>query len=113
VALGQAKEQAGRVFDLLEIHCPADPQADARTFTFKLRRAKYRIWRRREGRYLLRTNLTGTDPKVLWEYYLQLVEVEAAFKLLKDDLVLRPIFHRKESRVEAHISWPFWLTASR
>jgi transposase len=103
VAVGQAKEQAGRVFDLVELQGPEDPAADARTFTFKLRRGKYRLWRRREGRYLLRTNLTGTDPKVLWEYYLQLVEVEAAFKLLKGDLAVRPIFHRKESRVEAHI----------
>jgi hypothetical protein len=103
VALGQAKEQAGRVFGLVAIHWPADPAADARTFTFQLRRGPYRIWRRREGRYLLRTNLTGTDPKLLWEYYLQLVEVEGAFKLLKDDLAVRPIFHQKESRVEAHI----------
>ena len=103
LALGQAKEQAGRVFDLVEIQCAEDPQCDARTFTFQLRRAAYRIWRRREGRYLLRTNLTGTDPKLLWEYYLQLVEVEAAFKRLKDDLALRPIFHQKQSRVEAHI----------
>ena len=103
VAVGQAKEQAGRVFGLVEIAWPEDPQADARTFTFKLRRAPYRIWRRREGRYLLRTNLTQTDPKLLWEYYLQLVEVEGAFKLLKDDLAVRPIFHQKGSRVEAHI----------
>ena len=44
LALGQAKEQAGRVFALVEIQCPEDPQADARTFTFKLRRAHYRIW---------------------------------------------------------------------
>jgi transposase len=103
LAVGQAKEQAGRVFNLVEIHWPEDPQADARTFTFKLRRAQYRIWRRREGRYLLRTNLRETDPKVLWEYYLQLVEVEGAFKCLKDDLAVRPIFHQNESRVEAHI----------
>lgn len=103
LALGQAKEQAGRVFDLVETRCPEDPQADARAFTFRLRRAKYRVWRRREGRYLLRTNLTQTDPKLLWEYYLQLVEVEGAFKLLKDDLAVRPIFHQKESRCEAHI----------
>jgi len=103
LAIGQAKEQAGRVFGLVEVAWPADPQTDARTFTFKLRRTAYRIWRRREGRYLLRTNLTQTDPKLLWEYYLQLVEVEGAFKLLKDDLALRPIFHQKESRVEAHI----------
>ena len=103
LALGQAKEQAGRVFDLLDIRCPEEPQADARTFTFSLRRSKYRLWRRREGRYLLRTNLSDTDPKLLWEYYLQLVEIEGAFKLLKDDLALRPIYHHKESRIEAHI----------
>jgi len=103
LALGQAKEQAGRVFGLLDIQYPQAAQADARTFTFQLRRAKYRLWRRREGRYLLRTNLTDRDPKLLWEYYLQLVEIEGAFKLLKDDLAVRPIFHQKESRVEAHI----------
>jgi transposase len=103
LAIGQAKEQAGRVFDLVDIHWPEDPQADARTFTFKLRRSKYRLWRRREGRYLLRTNLTDTDPKRLWEYYLQLVEIEGAFKLLKDDLQVRPIYHHKESRVEGHL----------
>lgn len=103
VAIGQAKEQAGRVFGLVAIHYPKDPEADARTFTFQLRRDRYRVWRRREGRYLLRTNLTQTDPKLLWEYYLQLVEIEGAFKLLKDDLAVRPIFHQKESRIEAHI----------
>ena len=104
LAVGQAKEQAGRVFGLVQIHWPAEgPEVDARSFTFKLRRNKYRQWRRREGRYLLRTNLTDTDPRVLWEYYLQLVEIEAAFKLLKDDLRVRPLFHQKESRIEAHI----------
>lgn len=103
LALGQAKEQAGRVFDLLDIQWPEEIEADARTFTFKLKRDQYRQWRRREGRYLLRTNLTDRDPKMLWEYYLQLVEIEGAFKLLKDDLQLRPIYHQKESRIEAHI----------
>ena len=103
LAVGQAKEQAGRVFNLVEIHWPEEATADARTFTFQLRRSKYRVWRRREGRYLLRTNLTGTDPKVLWEYYLRLVEIEGAFKLLKDDLAVRPIFHQNETRGEAHI----------
>ena len=104
VAVGQAKEQAGRVFKLLEIQWPESSEGvDARSFRFKLRRDKYRLWRRREGPYLLRTHLTGSDPKVLWEYYLQLVEIEAVFKNLKDDLLLRPIFHQKESRIEAHI----------
>ena len=59
--------------------------------------------RRREGRYLLRTNLTEQDPVKLWEYYLQLVVVEEAFKNLKGDLAIRPIYHKLESRIEAHI----------
>jgi hypothetical protein len=59
--------------------------------------------RRREGRYLLRTNLCGREPAELWEFYIQLVEIEAAFKNLKDDLALRPTFHQLEHRIEAHI----------
>ena len=104
VAVGQAKEQAGRVFKLLEIQWPEEGQEiNAQTFRFKLRLSRYRQWYRREGRYLLRTNLTGADPKILWEYYLQLVAIEGAFKNLKDDLAIRPIFHQKEQRIEAHI----------
>lgn len=104
VAVGQAKEQAGRAFKLLEIQWPQEGQpVNATTFTFGLALDRYRLWYRREGRYLLRTNLTETDPKLLWEYYLQLVAIEAAFKHLKDDLQIRPIFHQKEERIEAHI----------
>ena len=104
VAVGQAKEQAGRAFKLLDIQWPPQGQEiNATTFTFRLALDRYRQWHRREGRYLLRTNLTETDPKLLWEYYLQLVAIEAAFKNLKDDLQIRPIFHQKEDRIEAHI----------
>jgi transposase len=104
VAVGQAKEQAGRAFKLLDIQWPQQgQQINATTFTFRLALDRYRQWYRREGRYLLRTNLTETDPKLLWEYYLQLVAIEAAFKNLKDDLQIRPIFHQKEGRIEAHI----------
>jgi transposase len=104
VAVGQAKEQAGRAFKLLDIQWPQQGQEiNATTFTFRLALERYRQWYRREGRYLLRTNLTEIDPKVLWEYYLQLVAIEAAFKNLKDDLQIRPIFHQKEDRIEAHI----------
>jgi transposase len=59
--------------------------------------------RRREGRYLLRTNLTETDPAKLWHFYLQLVAVEGAFKNLNGDLAIRPIFHQLDRRIEAHI----------
>jgi transposase len=104
VAVGQAKEQAGRAFNLLEIQWPPEGrEVNARTFTFRLVLERYRLWHRREGRYLLRTNLTETDPALIWEYYLQLVAIEAAFKNLKGDLQIRPIFHQKETRIEAHI----------
>ena len=72
-------------------------------FTFALNRNKRRTIRRREGRYLLRTNLTESDPATLWQYYIQLVAVEEAFKNLKADLAIRPVFHQQERRIEAHI----------
>ncbi|MGO8698886.1 MAG: hypothetical protein ACLQVY_14320 [Limisphaerales bacterium] len=67
-------------------------------------KAKLRQARKREGRYLLRTNITGgRTAEELWQFYIQLTEVEAAFKNLKDDLALRPIYHQLEHRIEAHI----------
>src|SRR5205085_9507604 len=72
-------------------------------FSFDLNRQKLREVRRREGRYLLRSNLRGKDPAHLWQFYMQLVEIEAAFKNLKDDLGLRPIYHQLEQRIEAHV----------
>jgi hypothetical protein len=72
-------------------------------FLYTLNRKKLRTVRRREGRYLLRTNLTESDPALLWQYYVQLVAVEEAFKNLKGDLAIRPIFHQEERRIEAHI----------
>ena len=77
--------------------------ANEAVFSYRLNRRKLRQVRRREGRYLLRTNLSGQDPAQLWQFYIQLVEVEAAFKALKDDLGLRPIYHQLEQRIEAHI----------
>ena len=70
---------------------------------YQLNRKKLRQVRRREGRYLLRTNLTETDPVKLWHYYLQLTQVEEAFRTLKSDLAIRPIFHQDEQRIEAHV----------
>lgn len=102
--VGQAKEKAGNAYGLVEIRFPeAGEPVDAAHFTFRLRKEKLRQRCHQEGRYLLRTNLTGREPKILWEHYLQLVEIEAAFKNLKGDLEVRPIYHQKSSRVEAHI----------
>lgn len=100
--LGGAKEEAGQTFHLIKLEIPESPE-DVRGFTFRLERTKYRQWRRREGRYLLRTNLTTADPGKLWEQYLLLTEIEAAFKSLKDDLSIRPVYHQKQNRIEAHI----------
>lgn len=55
------------------------------------------------GRYLLRTNLIEENPKKLWKIYMQLNQAETAFRMSKDDLGMRPIFHQKEKRVQAHI----------
>lgn len=102
--LGRAQEQAGRAYELVEIQLPPPKEpVNAQTFKFSLRKDKLRAVIKQEGRYLLRTNLTSQDPAQLWQYYIQLTEVEAAFKNLKDDLSLRPIFHQKEERIAAHI----------
>ncbi len=105
--LGAAKKEAGRAWALVRVELPAPPPKTERArrvdFTFTLDKARLRRVRRREGRYLLRSNLTETDPARLWEFYLQLVEVEAAFKDLKGDLAVRPIYHQVPPRMEAHI----------
>ena len=97
--LGAARKQARTAWRLIAI----DVAADSATLSCRLDRAKLRRARRREGRYLLRTNLTDDDPARLWSLYLQLVSVEEAFKNLKGDLAVRPIFHQDQARVEAHI----------
>jgi len=97
--LGSARSQAPTAWRLVTITVAKD----SATFSYQLDRDKLRQARRREGRYLLRTNLTEDDPAQLWRYYLQLVAVEQAFKCLKGDLAIRPIFHQQEARIEAHI----------
>jgi len=97
--LGSARSQAPTAWRLVTITVAKD----SATFSYQLDRDKLRQARRREGRYLLRTNLTEDDPAQLWRCYLQLVAVEQAFKNLKGDLAIRPIFHQQEARIEAHI----------
>ena len=107
--LGAAKAEAGRVWSLVEVALPEAPrskkarQQRVSGFEFRLQKKKLREVLKREGRYLLRTNLKETDPAKVWEFYLQLVEVEEAFKNLKGDLAIRPIFHQLERRIEAHV----------
>jgi hypothetical protein len=100
--LGAAKHEAGRAAHLIALTLPK-AGTDTPAFGFRLDRAKLRQVRRREGRYLLRTNLGADDPGRLWSFYVQLTEVEQAFKELKHDLAVRPIYHSSEPRIEAHI----------
>lgn len=97
--LGAARQKTPTAWRLVAV----DVSATGAMFSYRLDRDKLRVARRREGRYLLRTNLTEHDPARLWTYYLQLVAVEEAFKNLKGDLAIRPIFHQDAQRIEAHI----------
>lgn len=97
--LGAARDRAGRVAaGLVKTSVNAQGQ-----LSFPLDRAKLRSVRQREGRYLLRTNLNADNPELLWRCYRQLVFVEEAFRTLKGDLGLRPVYHHKPQRIEAHL----------
>lgn len=98
--LGAARQQAPRAWRLVKMNLPKEGNGK---LEFTLNKKKLRQVRRREGRYLLRTNMTGRPEEELWGFYMQLAQVEEAFKHLKSDLVLRPFHHQKEVRIEAHI----------
>ena len=99
--LGAARARAPTAWRLVDIEMD---KAGA-GFSYTLNRQKPRRIRQREGRYLLRTNLTENDPALLWQYYTQLVAVEEAFKNLKGDLAIRPIFHQEERRAHIFIAF--------
>ena len=71
--------------------------------TWQRRAVQDRWAQHSQGCYLLRTNLTGHSPEQLWKTYIQLTQVEAAFRATKNELGLRPVGHQKEDRVQAHI----------
>ena len=96
--------EAGRAASLVEIHLPPEGQGvTGESFRFALRKEAFRAAWRRDGAYLLRGTLRENDPAVLWQRYMLLTEIEAAFKCLKSELAIRPVHHQLEHRVEAHI----------
>jgi transposase len=110
--LAVLKKEAGRVASFVQIRKPAPGEPVNRTtFTAKLDKAALKKAMDRDGSYILRAHVpweqwpAGIEKQapVLWEWYMQLVRVEEAFKTLKSDLDLRPIHHQIEKRVEAHI----------
>ena len=102
--LGAAKKEAGNAWRLINIQLPEPRQpVNPDTFHFSLNRQKLRKTRRSEGTYLLRTNLPAENPQELWKQYIVLTEVEQAFKELKNDLDIRPVYHQRDDRIESHI----------
>jgi transposase len=97
--LGAARQAAPAAWRLVSIQLPTQ----RKKFGFSLCKDKLREVRPREGQYLLRSNMTERAPAKLWEFYLLLAQIEQAFKHLKGDLAIRPIFHQKQERIEAHI----------
>lgn len=111
--LGKIQARHPSVNDLYRVAVREKPEG--LRLEWKLIEAR-RAWRdAREGAYLLRTNLKDERTEELWEKYIQLTEAEAAFRALKSELAIRPIFHQKEHRVKAHIlvaflGYALWVT---
>jgi hypothetical protein len=102
--LGAAKREAGRAFGFVKIQLPGKNEEVRRhTFTFHTDKAKLKAAEQRDGHYLLRSNLTGEDPAVLWTRYVQLTQIESVFRSLKSELGIRPIYHQLEHRADAHV----------
>jgi transposase len=102
--VGAAKKEAGRAFGFVKIQMPPADQAVTReTFSFEVDKIKLKAAEQRDGHYLLRSNLTGEDPAVLWARYVQLTQIESVFRSLKSELSIRPIGHQLEHRADAHI----------
>lgn len=104
LAIGAARKAAGNAGKAVRIELPEEGQpVTAETFSYSIDRVLLRQNETRDGQYLLRTNLTDSDPQALWQLYMQLVQVEEAFRNLKGDLGIRPVYHQLEHRIEAHI----------
>jgi len=102
--LGAAHKEAGKAWGFVAITKPkAREPVNRQTFQFKVLKTKLKEAQDRDGHYLLRGFNAGEQAGPMWERYMQLSEIEAAFKTLKSDLQLRPIRHHVEQRIEAHI----------
>lgn len=116
--LGRLKQQnwrASHAFDVT-IKKLCEPRGRQRLEICWQRNAKFGDWSQlADGCYLLRSNLRGVDAATLWKRYIQLTEAEWAFRITKDELEIRPIWHQKEDRVKAHIlvcflAYAMWKT---
>ena len=102
--LGVLQHEAGSCRHCVELQVPAQGRRVSKTnFRFTFNHQKYRAMIYRDGMYFLRTNQTDKEAVALWQQYMLQCNVEQAFKELKSDLGIRPVYHHKEERVDAHI----------
>jgi transposase len=102
--IGAAKKEAGRSYGFVKIQFPQKDEAVTReSFSFQVDKTKLKAAEQRDGHYLLRSNLTGEDPAVLWTRYVQLTQIESVFRSLKSELGIRPVYHQLEHRADAHV----------
>jgi transposase len=102
--LAVLKQAAGRMAAAVRVCVPGEGQSPTpQNFHYHLDAEAYREWWDRDGCYILRSNVTQAEASTMWSMYMQLVWVEAAFKSMKSDLAVRPIFHQVGPRVEAHL----------
>jgi transposase len=119
--LGRLMQQYWRAAGGFEVKIErwSPPQGKQRLRVAWSRNPRWHDWAAiSEGCYLLRTNLRETDPALLWKRYIQLTEAEWAFRIAKDELEIRPIWHQKEDRVLAHIlvcflAYVLWQTLAQ
>jgi transposase len=119
--LGRLLRQYWRAAGAFEVRIErlSPPQGKQRLRVTWTRNRRWNDWAAlSEGCYLLRTNLNETDPAILWKRYIQLTEAEWAFRISKDELDIRPIWHQKQDRVLAHIlvcflAYVLWKTLAQ
>ncbi|HLA28786.1 MAG TPA: transposase [Syntrophales bacterium] len=103
--IGRLQERNGRVASLFTVTVTETGKGKEHRLRMNIFKdaERYRQLLETSGNYLLRTNWTEADPKILWNTYIQLTEVEDAFRTAKHDLGIRPIYHYKKDRTQAHI----------
>jgi transposase len=111
--IGRIQARHPQVADLYEME--VKQSAEGLRFEWEILKDRHTWQQMREGAYLLRTNLSGESAEDLWKKYIQLTEAEAAFRALKSELSIRPIFHQLERRVKAHVlvaflGYALWVT---
>jgi transposase len=102
--LAVLKQKAGRMAAAVTVHVPDEGQRPTpRNFYYTLNADAHHEAMERDGSYILRSNANQADATTMWSMYMQLVWIESAFKSMKSDLAIRPIFHQVQPRVEAHL----------